>query len=57
VMEEVKYALGRKRDDEFAPPEIHPVIIEGPPVPQPPAELAHLHFNDRVIYFMSNAVR
>ena len=57
VMEEVKYALGRKHDDEFAPPEIHPVIIEGPPIPQPPAELAHLHFNDRIIYFMPSAVR
>ena len=57
VMEEVKYALARKHDDEFAPPEIHPVIIEGPPVPAPPTELAHLHFNDRVIYFMSEAGR
>ena len=34
-----------------AAPEILPVIIEGPPVVSPP-ELAHLHFNDRLLYFM-----
>lgn len=53
VMEEVKYALARKNNDDLAPPEVCPIIIEGPPVPSPPAELAHLHFNDRLIYFMS----
>jgi hypothetical protein len=55
VMEEVKYALARKHGDDFAPPEIRPVIIEGPPVPAPPPELAHLHFNDRLIYFASDS--
>jgi hypothetical protein len=55
VMEEVKYALARKQGDDFAPPEIRPVIIEGPPVPPPPPELAHLHFNDRLIYFVSDS--
>jgi hypothetical protein len=52
VLKEVRYALERKRGDEFARPEIIPVIIEGPPVPKPPEELAHLHFNDYLIYFM-----
>ena len=52
VLEEARYAIKRKGDNEFAPPEIFPVIIEGPPVPEPPKELAHLHFNDYLIYFM-----
>jgi hypothetical protein len=52
VRKELRYALDRKHGDEFAPPEIGPVIIEGPPVPRPWKELAHLHFNDRMIYFM-----
>jgi hypothetical protein len=30
VRKEVRYALGRRHADEFAPPEISPVIIEGP---------------------------
>lgn len=54
VMEEVKYAVARKGNDDFAAPEIRPIIIEGPPVPLPPPELAHLHFNDRLVYFMAN---
>jgi serine/threonine protein kinase len=52
VMKEVDYALGRKHGDDLAPPEIKPVIIEGPPPVPPPPELAHLHFDDRVIYFL-----
>ena len=52
VLEEVRYAIKRKGDNEFAPPEIFPVIIEGPPPPEPPKELAHLHFNDYLTYFM-----
>jgi molecular chaperone DnaK len=52
VRKEVQYALARKHGDEFAPPEIGPVIIEGPPVPRPWKELAHLHFNDRRIYLL-----
>jgi TIR domain len=53
VRKEVQYALDRKHGDEYAPPEIGPVIIEGPPVPSPWKELAHLHFNDPAIYFMN----
>ena len=52
VLEEARYAIKRKGDNEFAPPKIFPVIIEGPPVPEPPKELAHLHFRDYLIYFM-----
>jgi hypothetical protein len=29
------YALARKAGDDHAPPEIKPVILEGPPVPEP----------------------
>jgi molecular chaperone DnaK len=54
VLKEVKYALKCKRGDEAAPPEIQPVIIEGPPIAPPPPELAHLHFNDRLLYFISD---
>ncbi len=53
VRREVRYALDLKHDDASASPEIGPVIIEGPPVPRPWKELAFLHFNDRIIYFMN----
>jgi hypothetical protein len=52
VRREIRYALDRKQGDEFAPPAIGPVLIEGPPVPHPWKELAHLHFNDKLLYFM-----
>jgi hypothetical protein len=52
VMEEVRYAISRKGSDESAPPEILPVIIEGPPPVAPPNELAHLHFNDYLLYLI-----
>ena len=52
VLKEVRYALMLQSGNVFAHPEILPVIIEGPPPVAPPAELAHLHFNDRMIYFM-----
>jgi hypothetical protein len=53
VRKEVDFALARKAGDDLSPPEIRPVIIEGPPVIPPWDDLAHLHFNDRVLYFMS----
>jgi hypothetical protein len=52
VMKEVNYAITLQAGDPDAPPDIHPIIIEGPPPVPPPPELAHLHFNDRLIYFM-----
>lgn len=57
VMEEVRYALARKAADESAPPEIVPVIIEGPPLVKPPKELADLHFNDKILYFIDRDKR
>ena len=52
VMKEVQYAMKRKGNQEDYPPEIIPVIIEGPPPVPPPDELSHLHFNDYLLYFM-----
>jgi hypothetical protein len=52
VLEEMRYALKRKGDKDLAPPEILPIVIEGPPPPPPPPELAHLHFNDYLLYFI-----
>ena len=52
VRKEVDFALACKAGDELSPPEIRPVIIEGPPVVPPWDDLAHLHFNDRVLYFI-----
>jgi len=52
VLKEVEYAMARKRGNDDAPPEIKPVIIEGPPLVTPPDSLGHLHFNDRLIYFI-----
>lgn len=52
VLEEARYALRRKCDDDCNPPELVPVVIEGPPPVEPPDDLRHLHFNDRMVYFM-----
>jgi len=52
VLEEVRYAIKRKGGNDLAPPDVIPVIIEGPPVPHPPEDLAYLHFNDYLLYFM-----
>jgi hypothetical protein len=55
VLEETRYALRRKSGDACNPPEVVPVIIEGPPPVEPPEDLKHLHFNDRLIYFIVDA--
>ena len=52
VTKEVQYALARKGGEDSRPLEIVPVLIEGPPVPLPNPELAHLHFNDKLLYYM-----
>jgi len=53
VIKEVKYAIALKHGEDENPPEIIPVIIEGPPIPEPPKALEHIHFNDRFMYFIS----
>jgi TIR domain len=50
VMKEILYAHARQGGNEDAPPEIIPIIIEGPPPVKPPPELSFLHFNDKFIY-------
>lgn len=47
VAKEWKYAI-EKHGDEV----VQPVVIEGPPIPEPPPELAHVHFNDKFLYFI-----
>jgi hypothetical protein len=57
VIKEARYALQRQHGDPEAPPAIHPVILEGPPVEPPPPDVAHLHFNDALVYFMEPPAR
>ncbi|MFH1330146.1 MAG: toll/interleukin-1 receptor domain-containing protein [Actinomycetota bacterium] len=52
VTREWRYGLERK-GEEF----IRPVIIEGPPFPQPPPELAHLNFADSIQCFVAASER
>jgi hypothetical protein len=52
VKREVEYAVARKGDDDLAPPEIRPIVIEGPPIIPPWEDLSHLHFNDLLIYLI-----
>jgi hypothetical protein len=54
VMKEVKYALLRKGDLETNPPDIVPVILEGPPPVPPPPELQHMHFADHLMYLIQH---
>lgn len=51
VRKEWQYGLETKGEDF-----IRPVIIEGPPPPEPPKELQHLHFSDRVLYFLDTGL-
>lgn len=53
VLKEALYALERQGKDGLNPPEIIPVIIEGPPPVSPPNELQHLHFNDKLLYLIA----
>jgi hypothetical protein len=53
VRRELQYAIHRKGGVSYAPPEILPVVIEGPPPPEPPPELQDRHFNDPVLYFIN----
>lgn len=47
VQKEWQYGLAKKGEDY-----IRPVIIEGPPIPEPPPELQHIHFGDKLLYFL-----
>lgn len=52
VKKEILRAVERRAGDENAPPAIYPVIIEGPPPADPPAELSFLHFDDKFSYWI-----
>lgn len=52
VEREWRYGLERKGDGF-----IRPVVIEGPPPVEPPETLRHLHFNDKVLYFLAEATK
>jgi hypothetical protein len=51
VRREVDYALSCQEEAGNKGPDIRPVLIEGPPVPEPWDHLRHLHFNDKSLYF------
>lgn len=53
VEKEWRRALELNRAKETKEPDIKPVIVAGPPPEPPPPELAHLHFNDRLIYVVN----
>jgi predicted RNA-binding protein with RPS1 domain len=50
VQREIRRARQRQGAHGEPPPTILPVLLEGPPPPPPPRELAHLHFNDHLLY-------
>ena len=53
VKRETLHALSVKRS-EADPPEIKPVVVERPPA-EPWPEAAHIHLDDRLLYFMGPA--
>ena len=53
VAREVERALAAQEKSQHGAPVIVPVILEGPPPPQPPDNLRHLHFNDPICYFIA----
>ena len=52
VEQEILYAVEKQGGNETSPPDIIPIIIEGPPPVKPPPSLNFLHFNDKFIYFI-----
>jgi hypothetical protein len=54
VLKEIDYALNRKGENDSNPPEIIPIIIQKQPFTEPPERLKHLHFNDKLTYFLKD---
>jgi TIR domain-containing protein len=49
VIREAEYALQHAKEAASEPPlEIIPILLEGPPPPQPPESLKDIHFNDPI---------
>jgi hypothetical protein len=58
VLREAELAVTRQNTSPNEEPDITPIILEGPPVPEPiPDSLKHLQFNDHLLYFISTAER
>jgi hypothetical protein len=54
VLREAERAVARQNASAAGEPDITPIILEGPPVPQPiPDSLKHLHFNDHLIFLIA----
>ena len=53
VRREIDHALVRQAASKEELPDIRPIVLEGPPPPEPPDELKHLHFNDRLMYVLA----
>lgn len=53
VRKEISYALSVQSLSQEELPDIRPIILEGPPPPEPFDELKHLHFNDRLMYVVA----
>jgi hypothetical protein len=52
VRQEAQYALARHRGSVEASSDVRPIILEGPPIPPPPASLASLRFNAMLRYMV-----
>ena len=52
VYQETLYARQRRIESETEEPDIIPMMIEGPPPPEPWSDFNDLHFNDKLIYLM-----
>jgi TIR domain len=59
VIREAMQALQYQKDSIDEIPHFSPIIIEGPPIPEPPPELSEVHFNDPLqhIIFAEEAIR
>jgi TIR domain len=59
VIKEAMLALQHQKDSIDEIPYFSPIIIEGPPIPEPPPELSEVHFNDPLqhMVFAEEAIR
>jgi class 3 adenylate cyclase len=58
VLREAELAVARQSASPDEEPDITPIILEGPPVPQPiPDFLKHLQFNDYLVYLIAATER
>jgi hypothetical protein len=54
---ETERALARQGNDENAPPAIVPIMLEGPPPPEPPDHWKAIHFDDWAAYVAKSVER